>query len=34
MKSKTYAIPSNSTSNINVEKAGMGPEVRFPYPIE
>ena len=28
-----YAMPSSSTSNINVEKAGIGPLVRLPYPI-
>ena len=28
-----YAMPRSSTSNINVEKAGIGPLVRLPYPI-
>ena len=26
-------MPSSYTSNINVEKAGIGPLVRLPYPI-
>ena len=28
-----YAIPNNLTSKINVEKAGMGPLLRVPYPM-
>ena len=28
-----YAIPNSSTSNIKVEKAGMGPLGLVPYPM-
>ena len=29
----SYATPKSSTSNTNVEKAGIGPDARVPYPI-